>query len=117
MDSSDESDNDDISMLKLESVITEMEARKNYEQAGNLVAEDKDPISIENHEHLLEANSEAVLDSVLKKLALPYSLTDFQKLSLITLFQKKDLILCSPTGSGKTLAQLCTVLFTSGNVT
>jgi len=32
---------------------------------------------------------------------LPYEITDFQKLSINTLLQKKDLILLSPTGSGK----------------
>ena len=102
MDSSFESDSDEeTTPANLDSMITKEEATLNYKQAGKLVPEDKDQISTDSHKHLINPDSTAILDEVLQNLNLPYILSDFQKLSLISLFQKKDLILVSPTGSGK----------------
>ena len=86
---------------ELDSIITEEDAKHNYEEAGRLVPEENDPISIAKHEEIMDASLLEVLDEVLHDLALPYEITDFQKLSINTLLQKKDLILLSPTGSGK----------------
>ena len=86
---------------KLDSMITEEAAVRNFEEAGTLVLEKSDTISIEKHADIMDSSKTAVLDSVLQDLTLPYDLSDFQKLSINTLLQKKDLVLLSPTGSGK----------------
>ena len=74
---------------QLDSMISEAEAKNNYEEAGRLVKEETDQISLDNHLHLIDSTADS------------FSLSDFQRLSLNTLLQKKDLILLSPTGSGK----------------
>ena len=107
MDSDRDSDNDQADSevtstgKKLDSMITEEAAVRNFEEAGTLVLEKSDTISIEKHADIMDSSKTAVLDSVLQDLTLPYDLSDFQKLSINTLLQKKDLVLLSPTGSGK----------------
>ena len=104
MDTSYESDSDPDDAPNseyLDQMITETQARFNYEEAGKLVPAEDDQIRIENHEDLIDSSMTQLLDEVVETLALPYNLSDFQKLSLNTLLQKKDLILLSPTGSGK----------------
>jgi ATP-dependent helicase YprA (DUF1998 family) len=83
-------------------MISEPDAKKNYEEAGRMVPEEKDLISVDKHPEIMEASHVSqVLLEVLQDLALPYDLSDFQKLALHTLLEKRDLILVSPTGSGK----------------
>ena len=103
MDTSYESDSDQDSNINehLDQIITEAQARSNYEEAGKLVPEEDDNISIDSHEDLINTSCIPILNDVAEQIALPYNLADFQKLSLNTLLQKKDLILLSPTGSGK----------------
>ena len=103
MDTSYESDSDQDSNIneQLDQIITEAQARSNYEEAGKLVPEEDDNISIDSHEDLINTSCIPILNDVAEQIALPYNLADFQKLSLNTLLQKKDLILLSPTGSGK----------------
>ena len=103
MDSSYDSDSDQESEgnVHLDALITEAQAKSNYEEAGRLVSEHEDQISIDDHQDLLNAATTAILDEVVNDLSLPYKLSDFQRLSLNTLLQKKDLVLLSPTGSGK----------------
>ena len=103
MDSSYESDSDQDSMdsVHLDSIITEAEARENYEKSGKLVTADDDQIRIEDYQHLMDSSVTSFIDKVVDELSLPYNLSDFQTLSLNILLQKKDLILLSPTGTGK----------------
>ena len=103
MDTSFESDSDQDSTNNehLDQIITEAQARSNYEEAGKLVTEEADTINIDSHEDLVNTSCIPILNEVAEQITLPYNLADFQKLSLYTLFQKKDLILLSPTGSGK----------------
>jgi hypothetical protein len=102
MDTSNESDSDvEASAGVADLGISESEAQYNYQEAGKLVTEEKDEISLKGHADLIDPSCEAILAEVEKNLALPYSLSDFQKLSMNILLQKKDLIVLSPTGSGK----------------
>ena len=96
-----DSDQDDVSNDQLDSMISEAEAKNNYEEAGRLVKEETDQISLDSHLHLIDSTADNILNEVLLDKALSFSLSDFQRLSLNTLLQKKDLILLSPTGSGK----------------
>ena len=98
--SSSESD-EEIPDIEIELGISAAEARTNYSEAGSLVLEEDDPISQDKYKHLLSMESEKILSEVVAELKLPYELTDFQNISLNTIYQKKDLILLSPTGSGK----------------
>ena len=100
MDSSFDSDSDDESVTP-ETVVSETEAKFNYEEAGNLIAEEKDRISLEKHADKIDPKCAAVLSIVEDELSLPYDLSDFQKLSINIMLQKKDQILLSPTGTGK----------------
>jgi superfamily II RNA helicase len=103
MDTSYESDSDveAPSTTELNLGISESEAKYNYEEAGKLIPEEEDPISLAKNSELIDSSCSAILDEVEQDLALPYNLSDFQKLSVNILLQKKDLILLSPTGSGK----------------
>ena len=105
MDSDSESDvetADFTTINELDSMISETDAKVNYEEAGRLVPEEKDHISIDQHPEIMDSPLiSQVLSKILGDLALPYNLSDFQKLALHTLLQKKDLIVISPTGSGK----------------
>ena len=100
MDSSFDSDSDDESVTP-ETVVSETEAKFNYEEAGNLIAEEKDRISLDKHSDKIDPRCAEVLSKVEDELSLPYHLSDFQKLSINIMLQKKDQILLSPTGTGK----------------
>ena len=100
-DSFDNNNDQDAVDKKLDSMITEFEANANYNDAGKLVPEDRDSICLGSHYHLLDSKSTVILNDVKDSLSLSYHLSDFQILSLNTLYQKRDLILVSPTGSGK----------------
>ena len=79
-----------------------LNAQKNYDMAGQEVPEEQDQISIADHHHLLNDVVHQYLQEVLHEVQLPYSLSDFQLLSLHVLGSGKSLMLLSPTGSGKT---------------
>ena len=103
MDISSDSDSDQEGMENphLDGIITDAQAKKNYNEAGKLVMEDADRISIKNHMDLIDSSMNLIISDIVNDRKLPYELSDFQNLSINTLLQKKDLILLSPTGSGK----------------
>ena len=72
-----------------------------YEQAGELVEEEENQISLTKYNHLLNDEVASILQNVLDENPLPYALQDFQKLALHALGSLKNVILVSPTGSGK----------------
>ena len=72
-----------------------------YEQAGEIVKEDDNQITLEKHRHLLNDEIATIIEQVLIENPLPYKLQDFQKLALHALGSLKNVILISPTGSGK----------------
>ena len=57
MDTSCESDSDQDTTTneQLDSMITEAQAKYNYEEAGKLVSEEKDQIRLESHEDLIDS--------------------------------------------------------------
>ena len=110
MESSFESDSESETVVDpvIDATVCNSDATSNYEEAGKLILEERDKISMEKHADLMDKDSVAVLDETLGDLSLPYDLSDFQKLSINILLQRKDLILLSPTGSGKVcLFYLC----------
>ena len=81
MDTSYESDSDQDSNIneQLDQIITEAQARSNYEEAGKLVPEEDDNICIDSHEDLINTSCIPILNDVAEQIALPYNLADFQK--------------------------------------
>ena len=66
--------------MELDAMITGEEAAKNYKEAGRLVPEEEDPISIEDYPEIMKSSQVTpVLQKILQHLALPYDLSDFQK--------------------------------------
>ena len=70
---------------------------------GEEVPEEKDKISLDLYPHLFVGVFHVAIQEVLSEVQLPYSLSDFQLLSLHVLGSGKSLLLVSPTGSGKTI--------------
>ena len=102
---SDQEGTEFTSYVELDAMITKEDATNNYKEAGRLVPEEEDPISMEDYPEIMKSSQVTpVLQKILQGLALPYDLSDFQKLALHTLLQLKDLILISPTGSGKVIS-------------
>ena len=85
--------------------IDKEEADKNYSEAGTLVEEPKDEISLTKYKHLLNDAVHGMIMEVLEETKLPFNLSDFQLLSLHVLGSKQNLVLISPTGSGKMLGE------------
>ena len=75
----------------------------NYDMVGQEVPEEKDKISLDLYPHLFVDVVHNAIQEVLSEVQLPYSLSDFQLLSLHVLGSGKSLLLVSPTGSGKTI--------------
>ena len=96
---------DEESLLK-DLVISKEVANWNYSEAGKLVDEEADQISLTKYGHLLCDSVHLKMMEVLEELHLPFHLADFQKLSLHVIGSKKNLILISPTGCGKMLVVL-----------
>ena len=89
---------EEVLNLSISSVV----AKRNYDMAGEEVPEEEDNISIADNGHLLSDKVHHYLQEVLSEVNLPYSLSDFQLLSLHCIGSGKNLMLISPTGSGKT---------------
>ena len=81
--------------------ITVAQAEANLSAAGTEVAEENDRISVAKHRSLVVNEIDDCLNDIVQKLAMPYSPTDFQRVSINALAQMKNVILVSPTGSGK----------------
>ena len=112
MESSFESDSESETIIDpvIDQTVNHSDSKSNYEEAGKFILEESDKISLEKYEDLMDKDSVAVLDETLGDVSLPYDLSDFQKLSINILLQRKDLILLSPTGSGK----VCLFYITKG---
>ena len=101
-DSETELDTRDMSGLNIE----QEEADQNYVEAGTLVDEPEDEISLTKYHHLLKDEIHSKIMEVLEETNVPFKLADFQLLSLHVLGSKQNLVLLSPTGSGKLLGKL-----------
>ena len=97
----EDSDADDVEVEPDSLGITEGQAQFNYERAGKLIPEQKQPINIEDYkDHLLPGVVEE-LDRLVTKLNIPYELTEFQRVGACVLGSGKSLFLIVPTGEGK----------------
>ena len=81
----EDSDADDVEVEPDSLGITEEQAQFNYERAGKLIPEQKQPINIEDYkDHLLPGVVEE-LDRLVTKLNIPYELTEFQRVGACVL--------------------------------
>ena len=69
-----------------------------YDCAGELIPEDADQITIEKHRHLFSDSVHIAIQKVLSEHPLPFTLMDFQLLTIHALGSLKNVILISPTG-------------------
>ena len=97
---------EDEEICRKDLALSKAAADQNYKEAGKLVDEEVDQISLEKHGHLLCDTVHLKLKEVIEELQLPFQLADFQKLSLHVIGSKKNLILISPTGCGKMMVVL-----------
>ena len=81
-----------------------------YEQAGELVEEEENQISLTRFSHLLNDEVAGILEKVLVENPLPFPLQDFQKIALHAIGSLKNVILVSPTGSGKMIVNYLAIL-------
>ena len=86
--------------------MSDSDSDQNYVEAGTLVDEPEDEISLTKYHHLLKDEIHSKIMEVLEETNLPFKLADFQLLSLHVLGSKQNLVLLSPTGSGKLLGKL-----------
>ena len=64
-----------------------------YEEAGKLVAEEENQISLTSHSHLLNDEVAIILQQVLEEHPLSFELQDFQKLALHSIGSMNNVIL------------------------
>ena len=81
-----------------------------YEKAGTLIPEDPEEITIEKYNYLLSDKVHLVIQSVLAEHPLPYSLQNFQLITLHCLGSLKNVVLVAPTGSGKMICSYYGIL-------
>ena len=81
--------------------ITKALADANYEYAGEEVDEEDDQISVDKFNYLIDREIDSFLDTVVAEKQMPYTPSDFQRVTVNALGQMKNVVLVSPTGSGK----------------
>ena len=81
-----------------------------YDQAGSLVKEPEEQITLEKYSHLLNDKVNVHLNQVLDEHPLPFVLQDFQKISIHLLASGHNVVLMSPTGSGKMVVVYLAIL-------
>ena len=97
----DTTDVEDGEQVELKLGITEAQASANYLEAGTEVDEEEDGINLAEHSDLIIPEIDEILDKIVLEKALPYKLSDFQRVAINTTCNLKNLVLVSPTGSGK----------------
>ena len=96
--------------IEFEFCISKETCEELYKNAGKLIPEDEEQITIENHQHLLSDSVHLVIQEVLSENPLPFKLQDFQLLTMHALGSLKNVILISPTGSGKMICAYLGIL-------
>ena len=89
--------------------ITKNKADWLYDQAGELIDEDQEQLTVELYRHLLSDKVHSIIQEVLEENRIQYKLQDFQLLTLHSLGSLRNVILVCPTGCGK---MLCSYLGT-----
>ena len=94
---------DEVDLLDTGGEIGISQEKANWllDQAGDLMEEDPEQITIRNHEHLLSDPVHKIIQEVLQENSVGFPLQNFQLLTLHCLGSLKNVILLSPTGSGK----------------
>ena len=69
-----------------------------FDQAGDLIEEDAEEISLLANKHLLNDSVALIISEVLDENPLPFKLQQFQLLTLHCIGSLKNVILISPTG-------------------
>ena len=97
-------------IVVLEIQIKDMDVEELSEEAGSLVANEDDQISLVKYNHLLNDTVANILAEVLEENPLPFQLADFQKLAIHAIGSLQNVVLVSPTGSGKMLVAYLSIL-------
>ena len=94
---------DEVDLLDTGGEIGISQEKANWllDQAGDLMEEDPEQITIRNHEHLLSDPVHKIIQEVLQENSVGFPLQDFQLLTLHCLGSLKNVVLLSPTGSGR----------------
>ena len=77
------------------------QARLNYVSAGTEVMEGMADIKLEDYKAVMDEGAVALMDKVVDKVQLPYSLASFQRIAVAVLGSGHDVVLVQATGSGK----------------
>ena len=81
-----------------------------YNQAGTLVEEQEDEISLVKYNYLLSDRVACIIKEVLTEHPLPYELQQFQMVALHALGSGQNVILQAPTGAGKMIVAYLAIL-------
>ena len=81
-----------------------------FDQAGDLIEEDAEEISLLANKHLLNDSVGLIISEVLYENPLPFKLQQFQLLTLHCIGSLKNVVLISPTGSGKMILAYLSIL-------
>ena len=82
-------------LLKMEAGMSRLRSYSDdlYEEAGKMMEEEENPITLPKYSHLLNDEVATIITSVLDENPLPFPLQDFQKLALHALGSKNNVIL------------------------
>ena len=86
---------------ELNLTFSKVTATENYENAGAVIPEDAEQITLEKFQHLFSDSVHLIIQEVLREHPVPFKLQQFQLITLHALGSLKNVILLSPTGSGK----------------
>jgi len=81
-----------------------------YDEAGELVEEDAEQITLQKNSHLLSDTVHILIQEVLSENPLPFKLQEFQLLCLHCIGSLQNCILLAPTGMGKMVCAYLSIL-------
>ena len=93
-----------------EFVFSKERAEELYDEAGKLVPEDADQITLQKNSHLLSDEVHLIIQEVLSENPVSFMLQDFQLLCLHCIGSLQNCILLAPTGMGKMVCAYLSIL-------
>ena len=93
-----------------EFVLSKERALNLYNEAGELVEEDKEQITLQKNSHLLSDTVHIIIQEVLRENPVPFELQEFQLLCLHCIGSLQHCILLAPTGMGKMICAYLSIL-------
>ena len=93
-----------------EFAISKERAEELYDQAGKLIQEDAEQITLEKYSHLLSDKVNLLIQEVLSENPVPFKLQDFQLVCLHCIGSLQNCILLAPTGRGKMVCAYLSIL-------